>query len=127
MTRFLDGPAEGVDTLSLANAPRLLRVVRHRGTGEWDAIDEPGDRATTRESIWVYVRVGEPGLRWFLDYTTAGGYRRGDTIIDATYQLLPAQPPDATVRNNAAWERFVQSMSSPTTPSTLPTLQPSLF
>jgi len=57
MTRFLDGPAEGV-TLMLRRAPIYLRVV-HRGT-EWDALDALDDRPTPDETIYVYVLHGEP-------------------------------------------------------------------
>ena len=56
MTTFLDGPAKG-QNLALKASPEILRVVQDIETGEWDALDQPGDKPRSEEQVFNYVLV----------------------------------------------------------------------
>lgn len=86
MTRFLDGPAEGVQ-LMLRNAPEVLRVVRDRRDGKWDALDAPEDEPTPSEEVFHYRRVGSVGYA-HVDYRTRAGRRAGQTVARADYHFI---------------------------------------
>jgi len=88
MTRFLDGPAEGV-RLMLRNAPAVLRVVRSTD-GTWDALDMPGDEPGRDEEIFLYRRVGPAGWA-HVDYRDRRGRRTGQTVARADYRVIEAQ------------------------------------
>lgn len=110
MIRFLDGPARD-QMMILDRTPVLLRVTRCTVSGRWDALDQLNDRPASFEEIHVYRRDGKPGVM-FLDYRTPGGFRRGTRKKTATYRLLDEQPPDATLRDNAAWQAWCRQWAA---------------
>lgn len=105
MITFLDGPAAGVK-LSLQRPPILLRVVRDPKTGEWDAIDQLGDRPRAGEEITVYRRRDD--LLVIRASRLACVY-----VATASYNVNPIQPTDAQVRNTAAWREWAEAHASP--------------
>lgn len=56
MSRFLDGPAEGVEIVA-RRAPMYLRVVQDQVTLKWDVLDQPDDTPSPSELVFVYRRV----------------------------------------------------------------------
>jgi len=104
---FLDGPAVVADDLALFDAPEWLRVVQATD-GTWDALDAPDDTPRASERIHVYRREGAAG-RMFMDYTTKGGRRRGESWSRASYRWCLHQPPDAVARDADAWAAWCAS------------------
>lgn len=100
MTKFLDGPAEGV-VLPLRRAPVMLRAVRSRN-GTWDALDQPEDEPRTGETIFVYRLTAEPTYL-HLSCSGKGGKRASGFYAMAEYRLLPEQPAEQETRTTAAW------------------------
>lgn len=104
MTRFIDGPAKGV-TLMLRRAPLYLRVTIRPmpGAGDklpWDALDQPEDTPTPDETLVAYIRQG-PASGAFIDGPRVAGFY---TLAD--YVMVPEQPTDAQMRDNAAWREW---------------------
>lgn len=108
MTRFIDGPARGV-ILSLSRAPFFLRVTRNVRAGRtptFDALDQLDDTADPNEIIHLYA-LARPVSGCFLDFTDkATGRRMGRMETSAEYRLYSTQPPDETVRDNAAYQAW---------------------
>lgn len=104
MTRFVDGPAEGV-TLMLRRAPFFLRAVR-AADGEWDALDQLEDQPSADETVVVYQLHGEPSSMHICNRgrgARSGWYRGGE------YRLASAPPSDEVARDNAKWERWAMT------------------
>lgn len=97
MSKFLDGPAEGV-VLELRRAPFMLRAVR-KGD-KWDALDQAGDEANPDEEIFVY-RLTAEATRVHLCRSPR---RLSGWIALGEYRLLPEQPEDKHVRTTKAWQ-----------------------
>lgn len=106
MSRFLDGPARGVD-LELRRAPLLLRVTRSP-SGDWDALDQLDDEPKPDEIIYVYRREGEP-TRAMVDWCDKGGRRRGGCREFADYQYVADAPVDAVLRNTDRWRDWAMT------------------
>ncbi len=108
MIRFLDGPAEGV-TLRLRRAPLVLRAVRSPA-GEWDALDQLGDRPRPSETIVVYVRASAVTQYHLL--VRGKNRQAGGWYLDAKYRLLGEQPSDAEARDVALWRAWCTERSA---------------
>ena len=95
MSRFLDGPAAGIN-LMLRRAPVFLRVTLDRAA-KWDGLDQLGDTPNDDEQIFVYRRQGEPTRMHLLirGKGKAGGgwYEMGE------YRFWPEQPTDEQMRH----------------------------
>jgi hypothetical protein len=102
MSRFIDGPAAGVQ-LQLRRAPLMLRVVQN-AQGKWDALDQPTDDANADEKIFVYRLTEKPTTYHLLVRGKNRG--AGGWFMDGTYRLLVPQPDDVDVRLNGAWDRW---------------------
>ncbi len=104
MTTFTDGPAKG-QNLMLRRAPYLLRVCLERDlTGavvKCDALDQPEDDAGPGEELHAYRLTGRP----VPCHIRASGGRGGFYQI-GTYEVVPEQPTDAQMRDNAAWTEW---------------------
>lgn len=94
MTRFEDGPAKG-QTLMLKRVARFLRVTE--AGGQFDALDQPCDRARPDEKLYAYEVFGEIGTV-FVDGAKVHG-----VYPIANYRFIEPQPDDPTMRDNAAW------------------------
>jgi len=103
MITFLDGPADG-QHLNLRRTPVLLRVVQ--AGNAFDALDQLDDTASPDETITVYQLTQAPGWCHIDGRDAKTGRRWGETRPIATYALLPEQPDDATLRDNAAWREW---------------------
>lgn len=102
-TTFADGPAKG-QRLSLQRSPILLRVVN---VGDhWDALDQLDDQASSNETITVYVLAAAPGVCFIDGRDPKTGRRFGERRSMGTYKLLPEQPEDAILRDNALWREW---------------------
>jgi len=106
MAYFCDGPAKD-QHLNLTRHPILLRVVN---VGDhWDALDQLEDTASSNESITVYRLTAKPTM-CFIDYRDPKtGRRRGERREAASYEVLPEQPDDATLRNDDRWREWCQA------------------
>ncbi len=105
MITFTDGPACG-QILSLSRSPIMLRVGYNRVTHKWDALDQVDDRADRNDSIFVYRIDGYQGMAHVDGRDPKTGKRFGRWEAMASYALLPEQPADADVRENAAWQQW---------------------
>lgn len=103
MTRFIDGPAAG-QTLCLRRAPRYIRAVRSR-SGEWDALDQPGDEPKPAEAVCAYELAGEP-TRVHIKAQKRGA---SGWFAVASYIYADGQPDDATMRDRAKWEAWCKA------------------
>lgn len=109
MTRFTDGPADGVSLL-LRRAPIFLRAV-HSTEGGWDALDLLGEAPAAGELIHVYRRFGSTGRVHIR--ACARGDRKGKAMsksqggffVRADYRYYATQPGD-TVRTQTEWENW---------------------
>lgn len=109
-TKFLDGPAAGVE-LSLGRTPVMLRVVQNRA-GVWDALDQLNDEPKPQEKIYVYrVVPGTQSGMVHVQYSTGRG-RRGQWMQGADYTALLEQPADEDVRTNDRWRAWCNMMQS---------------
>lgn len=103
MTRFLDGPAEGV-TLMLRRAPHYLRAVR-AAEGEWDALDQLDDYPKGNETVVAYEMVSGPFTahvqRREKGRRVCGWYQGGE------YRVVAEQPTDNVLRVTALWRDWV--------------------
>jgi hypothetical protein len=106
MSTFLDGSAAGVN-LHLDRTPMMLRAVRDRTNGRWDALNHLSDQAAACEDITVYIMVGNPSI-CFVDGRDKHGRRTGGRMSIAEYRQLPDQPPEETARDNAKWAAWCE-------------------
>ena len=83
MSHFKDGPAAG-KTLSLSNAPPLLRVVIDE-RGNVDALDGSGDSPRPGETVHVYRRVGDVTTGFIDGRDPKTGKRFGRRFASAEY------------------------------------------
>lgn len=100
MTRFIDGPAEGV-TLMLKRTPVYLRVVRNR-QGKWDALDQLDDSPASDEEIFVY-RLKEHLGNAFVD-----GPKIKGCYAMVNYEAVPGNYSQDDLRND--WPGLVQKI-----------------
>lgn len=111
MTRFHQGPADGV-SLMIKRAPRFLRVVEAAASTDgqrFDALDQLGDTPTAQEVIHVYELFGSVGSMHL-----NRGRGQGGCFVVATYYYHPRQPEDAQVRDAAAWQTWcLEAAKSP--------------
>jgi hypothetical protein len=103
MTKFINGPADGV-TLMLRRASLLLRVVYSDTKDEFDALDWITDSPQWHEGVYVYRRIGEP-MVMMIDYCDRRG-RHGQRVASAEYEFLPAQPAEQYLRRPDAWQSW---------------------
>lgn len=104
MTKFFSGPAHG-QVLSLASAPRLLRVTR-TADGKIDALNAPDDSPRQDETITVY-RLKEQNGGCFIDgRDPKTGKRFGRFETMAQYVLHDTQPADEVMRDNVKWRQW---------------------
>lgn len=101
MVRFLDGPADG-QALDLRRAPVVLRVVRDRRTGAWDALDQLTDQPKPTEEIFVYRLAEEPT---YMHLKCARRSQSGFRCM-ANYRHWPQQPADDQLRTDSAFNRW---------------------
>lgn len=105
MSRFIDGPAGGVE-LSLRRAPIMLRVVHMAPrSAPWDALDQPGDSPAQGELVYVYRMLPADRssvMRYHLSCRGKGKSASG-WYESASYEFLPDQPGDQHTRDNKAW------------------------
>lgn len=99
MTKFTDGPAQGI-TLMLRRVPILLRVTRN-SKSEFDALNEPDDTANADETLFVYRRFGDIGTVHINAKRGRGGF-----FPMAQYKLEPDPPTDGILRDNAKWREW---------------------
>lgn len=99
-SKFTGGPAHG-RVLNLSRTPILLRVVLDSGGGV-DALNEPGDVVRVDEAITVY-RLAAPPTRYHWDGRDRSGRRTGGIGVMAEYEVLPEQPDERILRDNARW------------------------
>ncbi|MFA5911878.1 MAG: hypothetical protein WC815_24125 [Vicinamibacterales bacterium] len=104
-TRFLDGPAKG-HGLSLARAPRFLRVVIDPAGGV-DALDQLTDVMRPDEVAHVYELAADIGVGFAC--TRGKGCRR---IAIATYRIYGRQPDQDTLRDNQLWAAWAMSQAN---------------
>jgi hypothetical protein len=105
MTRFLDGPAEGV-TLLLKRAPFFLRAVQAKD-GTWDALDQLTDTPRSDETIAVYQVTAEPG--WVHICSRGRNGFGGGRYVTAEYRLA-SDPPSADVARDAtSWREWANT------------------
>jgi hypothetical protein len=107
VTRFLDGPAAGVQ-LMLNRAPVFLRVCVKAGEGAnlIDALDMLEDTPAEGETLYAYRRVGSV-TTVHLDYTDKKTKKRmGKWFKAAEYRLVPTQPSAATMADSDLWKQW---------------------
>ena len=101
-TKILDGPAKGA-TAMLRRAPVFLRVTID-AKGKIDYLDQINDQANPDEKLYAYRCMAAPGSCHVLvrgkNRVAGGWYQLGE------YELLPEQPDDATMRDNAKWREW---------------------
>lgn len=102
MTTFTNGPAASA-TLWLKRAPLFLRVTKGP-TGEFDALDQLSDTPKADEAIFAYRRVGRSGSVHI--NARKNGRHCGGFFTTATYEIVPIQPDDATMRDTAKWREW---------------------
>jgi hypothetical protein len=102
MSTFIDGSAAGV-RLQLDRTPLVLRAVRDRTTGKWDALNHLEDKVSANEDITVYVVAGTPTQAFWDGRDRKTGRRTGGQISLANYYQMPEQPPAEVVRDNTQW------------------------
>lgn len=100
------GRADGL-RLNLRRAPLYLRVVMSRLTGEWDALDQLGDKPHAKELVYVYRLVEDRGSVHFL---YAGRHRhKSGWHANAVYEPVAEPPDDATARDTTAWRAWCRA------------------
>ena len=107
MTRFLDGPAEGVQ-LMLNRAPVFLRVCVKQGehAAEVDALDCPEDEPAEGEVLYAYRRVGSV-TNMHIDYTDkVTRKRKAKWLLAAEYRVVPDQPSGEVMADAKAWQEW---------------------
>lgn len=106
MTRFEDGPAEGL-SLILKRAPKFLRAVKNR-EGTWDALDQLDDAPEVDEQLFAYERHGGE-IRGFIDGPKFRGMFAG-----GVYRFVAEQPDDIVMRDTDAWRAWCATHFEPT-------------
>lgn len=101
MSKFIDGPAAGVE-LQLRRAPILLRVV-HSQAG-WDALDQLHDEVRSGEKVYAYILTEPPTSMHLL--TRGKNRHAGGWYAIGVYRLLDPQPTDAEMRDTELWMRW---------------------
>ena len=101
MTHFLDGPAAGKN-LMLKRTPIFLRAVVDEA-GKWDALNELGDKPLAGETCYAYRTPGPRGTAHVNMGRKGGGFY---PITD--YTLVPEQPSQEVMRDEAAWAEWCQ-------------------
>jgi hypothetical protein len=86
----------------LRRCPLFLRVTSDDNE-QWDALDQLEDRPSSKERLFAYRLEGEPSV-CFVRMT--GG--RGGRFMVGEYRLIPDQPADTIMRNNAEWVNWVR-------------------
>lgn len=102
MTKFLDGPASGV-ILTLQRVQIMLRVVRDKLTGEWDALNDPADMPKETEEIFVYRMVPGTHVRMHICRSPR---RLSGWVEGGEYRLWPEQPGPEHTRTIEAWRAW---------------------
>lgn len=109
MTRFQDGPAQG-KTLMLRRAPIYLRVTEL--IGEFDALDQLNDQPEPGETLHCYVLAEAPGHI----HINTGRKPGGGFFPMALYRIVPEQPPQEIMRDNAKWRAWTNKQPRPEFP-----------
>lgn len=104
MTRFTNGPAQGV-VLGLTRVPIYLRVVRD-GRGKWDALNNLDDRIGFDETPFAYKLASNDGRVHVNSRDAKTGRRTGGCFAMATYEVIASQPDDAIMRDNTKWAEW---------------------
>lgn len=107
MTRFLDGPAAGVQ-LMLNRAPVFIRVCVKAGehAAEVDALDMLEDQPAEGETLYAYRRVGKP-TSIHIDYTDkVTRKRKAKWLLAAEYRVVPNQPTAVVMANSDLWKEW---------------------
>lgn len=115
MITFRDGPAAEL-SIDAPDAPLLTRVTRDE-KGEFYLLDEPDDTVEEGETVFAYVRCGEP-FAGFVDYSDGRG-RKGEPFVLAEYRLLQHPPSDSILRAPGYWQAFVDGFTQDATEVTL--------
>ncbi len=103
MTRFLDGPAEGVQ-LMLCRAPVFLRVCVNAGAV--DCLDMLDDEPAEGETLYAYGRQGQ-ATSMCIDYADRKTRKRKSKwLLAAEYRLVKEQPPAATMADSGLWKQW---------------------
>lgn len=108
MTTFLDGPAAG-RTLQLRRAPIYLRVTEL--LGEIDGLDQLTDEPEPGEYLHAYVLAEAPGHMHIL--VRGKGKTGGGFWPMAKYKILPEQPSQEIMRDNAQWRAWTNQQPRP--------------
>ncbi len=103
-TRFLDGPASGLE-LSLRRAPTFLRVVCDHN-GDLDALDQLDDVAEEGERLYAYRVVEGTRNRFHLLVRGKEARTRGGWWELADYRWCDDQPSDEVLRDNTKWRQW---------------------
>lgn len=104
MTRFLDGPAAGVQ-LMLHRAPVFLRVCvkPSEHAAEIDCLDMLEDVPAVGEALYAYRRVGKP-TSMHIDYTDkVTRKRKAKWLLAAEYRVVKNQPSSDTMNATQSW------------------------
>jgi len=112
MTKFQDGPANGV-VLLLRRSPLFLRVVHAEGSEAWDALDRTEDILKRNESVYVYKRIGQ-ACRVHLNLGRKGGSGYY-ALVD--YAWAEPQPDEGTMRDTEAWRAWAPAEYKKTKPA----------
>lgn len=103
MSRFMDGPAEGVEIVA-QRAPMYLRVVQDQTTLRWDVLDQPDDTPSPSELVFVYKRVeGTGGVVFACTRSSRGGGR----YEGADYRHVEVEGEQ--FRDTSAWRDWALS------------------
>lgn len=101
--QFEDGPAAG-QQMTLNRCPQFLRVVH--GPAGWDALDQLDDIPLLEEKVYAYRIHGNHGSA-HIDRRDKNGRRVGEWLVLASFRLIPEQPPESVLRDNAQWREWV--------------------
>lgn len=99
MTTFENGPAHEAK-LMLRRSPYFLRVT-YNGK-EYDALDQLTDTPEPGETLHLYRITALPSWCHIRASKGAGGM-----YSMANYAFVTPQPPDAIMRDNDAWRKWV--------------------
>ena len=105
---FTSGPLSGA-TRGVARAPRFLRAVGIIDGG-WAVLDGVDDLPASEERLHAYVRIGEP-FCGIVDWHDGRG-RRSNRFATARYASLDDQPPEAAMRDTAAWQAWCRTAAA---------------
>jgi hypothetical protein len=105
MTRFLDGPAAGVN-LMLRRSPLFLRVTDDGQ--DLDALDQIDDTPRPNERLYAYVMQQYLGAMHLL-VRGKDAAKRGGFFTRADYRYLEMQPDDADMRSNSRWHDWTEA------------------